>query len=125
MEVTSFALYTKYFVFVKSGAGFSKTEGMKTIALAAVLALGVAGFTPISAQVKDDLKTAGDKTGDAVKDASKDTAHGAKKGAKATGHEAKKLGKVTEKGFKKGTHKVAKETGKGADKVADKTETPK
>jgi hypothetical protein len=115
---------------------------MKTIALSVVLLLGITGLTPLSAQVKDDLKTAGDKTGDAAKVGAKDTVKGAKKvghavktgtkdaakdtekGAKTVGHETKKGAVGTEKGVKKGTHKVAKVTAKGAEKVEGKTATP-
>jgi hypothetical protein len=103
---------------------FSKKEGMKIIALSVALLIGAAGLAPLSAQVKDDLKTAGEKTGDAVKVSAKDTAKGAKKGAKATAKGAKKVGQAAGTGAKKGTHKVAKATAKGADKLAGKTETP-
>ena len=50
---------------------------------------------------KQDVKEAGEKTGDA---------------AKKVGHKVKKT-------TKKVTHKVAKETREGADKVEDKTKT--
>ncbi len=81
---------------------------MKTIALSVVLLLGAAGLTPVFGQVKDDLKTAGDKTGDAVKDG----AHETKTAAKKTGHV-----------IKKDTVKGAKATEHGADKAGHVVKT--
>ena len=72
---------------------------MRTIVLSIALILGTAACFPISAQVKDDLKTAGQGTKDAAKD-----------GYKGSKKNVKKAGKVTKKEVKKGTNKAAKTT---------------
>ena len=84
---------------------------MKKIIVSTVFVLVTAGLS-LSAQVGQDLKSAGKN----VKDA---TVTGAEKTGKGT----KKAYHATKKGVKKGTHKVAAGAEKGAGKVADKTST--
>jgi predicted alternative tryptophan synthase beta-subunit len=82
---------------------------MKKIIVSAAFVLATAGLS-LSAQVGQDLKSAGKN----VKDASATGAH-------KTDTATKKAYHATTKGVKKGAHKTASETQKGAGKVANKT----
>jgi hypothetical protein len=107
-------------------------KGMKSIALSFVLLFSAGGSICSYAQVIEDLKGAGSKTGDAVKDGARNTKNGVKKaghavetGTKKTGHRLKKAGSATGNGVKRATHKAAKATEIGAGKVAAKTDVKK
>jgi hypothetical protein len=62
---------------------------MKTVSLSIALLFG-AMSVPVYAQVKQDLKNAGQDTGDAAKTGAKKTGHGIKKGATTSTHAVKK-----------------------------------
>lgn len=66
---------------------------------------------PAVAQVKDELKTAG-----------QDTKHAGKDVGEATKDGAKKTGKAVKKGTKKTTHAAATKTEEGADRVRQKSQ---
>jgi hypothetical protein len=87
---------------------------MKTLSLSIALLFG-AMTMPVYAQVKQDLKNAGQDTTDAAKTGAKKTGHGIKKGAtKST--DAVKDGATTS------THAVKKGAHKTGNAISDKTQ---
>ena len=79
----------------------------KTIALAIVLLIGMAGSSLASPQTSDQSATQD----------MKDAGHSTKQAAKKTGRKAKRKAK-------RAAHKAARKTKEGAEKVEDKTAPP-
>jgi len=89
---------------------------IRSLALAAILALSVSGLAFAQPQsdtgAKQDMRNAGHETGNAAKDTGRGIKKGTKKGYHATKRGTRKAAHKTAHATKKGYHKTANETKK-------------